>query len=405
MKSVCVFSHKSFTPPTSGHNITLYNRFVGLVEEGYAVDFYVFGQKYASFSYDGIKVHTCPLSKLARLLLFNKFFVMAMRRARNIEAHLVLSSLDPKLASSAREKIKACDLVLVEHIWSSPFPILYARLFKKPLVLIDHNAETLLSQRFLRESRQMAKFILLFRFAYTFLLEKLSCMMASVVIVSSENDRALLNNSLRTAVGKTRVIPPSIDTSIMKNDQALGLRLRDKLSISEKSLVICFLGDLTTVPNYMAAKYIVEDIAPKVLRRLTKAYFLIIGKHDEPLSFSENSKVLFTGEVSDVTPFLSAADICIVPLTLGSGVKLKLLTYLSFGKPIISTAIGIEGINAEEEVIVCELLDFDKEILKLASNRDLGLKLGRKGRRLAEEVYDKRSVAKRLASILTEVAS
>ena len=405
MKSVCVFSHKSFVPPTSGHNITLYNRFVELVEEGYTLDFYIFGQENASFNYDGIDVHTCPLSKLVRLLLFNKFFVLTMRRARSVEAHLVLSSLDPKLASSAREKIKACDLVLVEHIWSSPFPILYARLFKKPLVLMDHNAETVLSRRFLKEARHMAKFVLFLRFAYTFLLEKLSCMMASLVIVSSENDKALLNGSLRVPVEKTKVIPPSIDTSMMKNDEVLGLKLRDKLGISERALVICFLGDLTTVPNYMAAKHIAEDIAPKVLRRLAEAYFLIIGKHDEPLALPEDNRVIFTGEVSDLTPFLSAADICIVPLTLGSGVKLKLLTYLSFGKPIVSTPTGIEGINAKRGVIVCELRSFETEILKLASDRELRLKLGSIGRRLAEEVYDKHSVAKRLASILSEVVS
>jgi len=405
LKSVCVFSHKSFIPPTSGHNITLYNRFVELVEEGYTLDFYIFGQENASFNYDGIDVHTCPLSKLVRLLLFNKFFVSTMRRARSVEAHLVLSSLDPKLASSAREKIKACDLVLVEHIWSSPFPILYARLFKKPLVLIDHNAETVLSRRFLREAHQVTKFVLFLRFAYTFLLEKLSCMMASLVIVSSENDKALLNGSLRVPVEKTKVIPPSIDTSIMKNDQTLGLRLRDKLGISEEALVVCFLGDLTTVPNYMSAEYIAKEMAPRVLGRLAEAYFLIIGKHDEPLALPEDNRVIFTGEVSDLIPFLSAADICIVPLTLGSGVKLKLLTYLAFGKPVISTTIGMEGINAGKEVIVCELYDFEREIWKLASDRDLRLKLGSMGRRLAEEVYDKRSVAKRLASILNEVAS
>ena len=405
MKSVCVFSHKSFVPPTSGHNITLYNRFVGLVEEGYVVDFYVFGQEYASFNYDGINVHTCPISRLVRFIFFNKFFAPTMRRVRSVEAHLVLSSLDPKLASSAREKIKACDLVLVEHIWSSPFPILYARLFKKPLVLIDHNAETVLSRRFLREARQMTKFILFLRFAYTFLLERISCMMASLVVVSSENDRALLGRGLRVPVEKTRVIPPSIDTSIIKNDQTLGLRLRDKLGISEEALVVCFLGDLTTVPNYMAAEYIAKEMAPRVLGRLAEAYFLIIGRHDSRLSLLEDNRVIFTGEVSDLRPFLSAADICIVPLTLGSGVKLKLLTYLSFGKPIVSTPMGIEGINAKKGVIVCELQSFETEILKLASDRELRLKLGSIGRRLAEEVYDKHSVAKRLASILSEVVS
>jgi glycosyltransferase involved in cell wall biosynthesis len=155
----------------------------------------------------------------------------------------------------------------------------------------------------------------------------------------------------------------------------------------------------------MAAEYIVKEMAPRVLGRLAEAYFLIIGRHDNRLSLLEDNRVIFTGEVSDLRPFLSAADICIVPLTLGSGVKLKLLTYLSFGKPIVSTPTGLEGINAKREVIVCGLQSFETEILKLASDRELRLKLGSMGRRLAEEVYDKHSVAKRLASVLSEVVS
>lgn len=406
MGNICVFSHKPFLPPTSGHNITVYNRLVNLVKEGFKVDFYVFGQEHSSFTYDGINIHTCQYSSILNFILFNRFFQRIMKSARSVEAHLVFSSLDPKLASFAREKIRKNDLVLVEHIWSSIFPMLFAKMFNKPVVIIDHNAETVLSRRFLRKSGSLlTKLLLLFRFVYTFMLEKFSCQTADVVVTLSQNDKTLLQNSIKIPSKKIEIIPPSIDTSIMKNTPSLGNKLRKKLGISKKALVVCFLGDLTTIPNFLAAKYIVKEIAPKVLAKLPETVFLIIGKYKKPLLLPKDSNIIFTYEVKDIIPYMSASDICIAPLTLGSGVKLKVLTYLSFGKPVISTSIGMEGINAkdEEEVIVSDIDSFDEEILRLASDLDLMLKMGRKGRKLTEESYDKHSVTEKLASIFDEV--
>ena len=408
MKSVCVFSHKSFIPPTSGHNIASFNMLTGLAKEGVAVYFYTYGQKIREFQYAGVNVHIYPFPRLAKLLFQNRLFKRLMGHAKNYEAYLCLSSLSPNFVSFASKEIAKSDLVLVEHIWCSFFPLLYARLFRKPVVVIDRNVETLLSRRFLKtHGPKSTKFLLFLRLMYTSLLERFSCSLATRVYVRSKNDKLALNAYFGVPLHKVEILPPSVDTSRMKNNPRLGMSFRKKLQIPSQALVICFLGDLRTVPNYLSAKYIVEHIARDVLAEHRETFFLIVGRYIEiPPSFVENSRVIFTNEVSNLTPFLSSANICIAPMTLGSGVKNKILTYFSFGKPVISTPIGMEGVGVKngKEAIICSLEEFAKEILRLALDPELRSTLGRSGRRFVEENYEKSLITKRLIATLSEVA-
>lgn len=380
----------------------------GLVKEGVIVNFYTYGQKFAELQYNGINVHIRPFPTLARLLFQNRFFRKLMSRAKSYEAYLCLSSLTPHFVSFASEEIANSDFVFVEHIWSSLFPILYAKLLRKPVVLVDRNAETVLSRRFLKTAvSKLTKLLLFLRLTYTFLLEKFACSLATKVLVTSQRDRSAINKHLGISVRKIDVFPPGIDTSRLKSSNTLGQSVRRRLNIPSRALVVCFLGDLTTVPNYMSAKYIVEHIFPEVSANLPETHFLVIGRCREDSRFlTKSPKIIFTDEVRDLRPFLSAADICIAPLTLGSGIKLKILTYFSFGKPVISTPIGMEGIEAKngEEAIICGLEDFTKEILKLSLDPELRSTLGRSGRKFVEENYDKDLITKRLITALREVA-
>jgi glycosyltransferase involved in cell wall biosynthesis len=276
------------------------------------------------------------------------------------------------------------------------------------LVLVDHNAETALSRQFLKKAKSpLTKILISLRLIFTLFLEKYACEKSDVVVTLSQNDNLSIRETFRIPGNKFKTIPPSIDTKKFKNDLSIGLKTRKKLEIQDDFLIVCFLGDLTTVPNQTAVKYIINHIAPNVLTKRPKTVFLIIGRYTRPTQFTEKPNIIFTNEVSDIKPFLSAADICIAPLTLGSGVKLKVLTYMAFSKPVISTAIGIEGINARngEDVIVCSVENFQREILRLASDPRLRLKIGREGRKLIENNYDKEVVARRFAMIMDEVKS
>jgi len=378
-----------------------------LVKEGVIVDFYTYGQKFSESRYSGINIHIYPFPSLAKVLFRNRFFRRLMDRANSHEAYLCLSSLAPHFVSFAREELVNSNFVFVEHIWSSLFPIIYAKLFRKPAILVDRNAETVLSKRLLKtHASKLTRLLLFLRLTYTFLLEKLACSLATKVFVTSKNDMAAVSKHLGIPVSKIDVFPPGIETSRLKMNNSLGQAFRRKLNVPSQAPIVCFLGDMTTVPNYMSVKYIVEHIFPEVSANLPETCFLIIGRCGESSrSLTKSPRIVFTDEVPDLIPLLSAVDICIAPLSLGSGIKLKILTYFSFGKPVISTPIGIEGIGAKngEEAIVCGLKDFSKEILRLALDPELRSTLGENGRKFVEDNYDQDLITKRLIAALREV--
>ena len=87
---------------------------------------------------------------------------------------------------------------------------------------------------------------------------------------------------------------------------------------------------------------------------------------------------------------IKACNVCAAPIFSGSGTRVKILEYLAARKPVVSTAKGAEGLDAEDgrHLILAEKKDdFKHSILQLAGDRDLAARLGEEGRELVEMRY------------------
>ena len=102
---------------------------------------------------------------------------------------------------------------------------------------------------------------------------------------------------------------------------------------------LVFIGDLKAIQNRSAVQYIMEKVAPN----LGNYEFIIIGRGND--NFDNNlNNVKFTGFVEDPNGLICSSSIAIVPLLSGTGVKTKILYFLSLGIPVITTNIGAEGL-------------------------------------------------------------
>ena len=97
------------------------------------------------------------------------------------------------------------------------------------------------------------------------------------------------------------------------------------------------------------------------------------GKRKEYICAHSLAEIFFTGFVEDIVTYLEMSDVCIAPLRVGCGVKVKIMEYLIHGKPIVATSIGAEGLESiisnlnQEFVRFVPLKDFPETLLDMVS--------------------------------------
>jgi len=403
-RRILVFSHKPFVPIVSGHAVRVHDMLAELVRRGFRVHFYSYDRIERDFKIDGVSVTHVQYPPPTRALE-RGFLGRIMDVAKSREAILSIVTLHPKLLFRACSELVTSHAVVVEHIWGALLPLVFAKLARKRAVVVDHNAESLLSLRLLATARgRVGEGLLVARLAYTLALEKIACSLADVVVVVSPFDGKWITRQLHIDERKVVVVPNAVNPEIMKSRPELRNAVRTRLSVPEEVFLACFLGDLETPPNRLAAKTIIDDIGPKTLAMNSHVRFIVVGRYEKPLT-GESSRggAIFTNVVEDIQPYLSAADICLAPMEIGGGTKLKLLTYFAFSKPVVATRIAVEGISAIHgtHLIISEPRDFPSNILRLMSDPELRNRLGSAARELVLKEYDSRVVGGRLAEILS----
>jgi glycosyltransferase involved in cell wall biosynthesis len=145
-------------------------------------------------------------------------------------------------------------------------------------------------------------------------------------------------------------------------------------------------------PNVHAAHLLVDTILPRVRRSNPEVTLWLVGRRPDPSVLRlARPGVVVTGEVPDMLPYLHKATVYVAPLRTGAGTRTKLLEAMAAGLPIVTTRIGLEGIDAEDgrEVIVADepesMADAVVRLLRQPWQRH---DMGGAARRLAEKRYD-----------------
>jgi glycosyltransferase involved in cell wall biosynthesis len=204
----------------------------------------------------------------------------------------------------------------------------------------------------------------------------------SCILVVSERDR--IHCQQERPGRKVLVIPNGFDCSAVRPGTP-----RD-----EEPPVVLFTGDMGFLPNVDAAMFLACRIFPEIRRVHPNAELRLVGRNPDPrlrnLSGSR-SGITVTGAVEDMVPYLHAATVYVAPHFTGAGTRTKLLEAMAAGLAIVTTSIGIEGIEASpdrEVVIANDLPSLVAAVLRLLGNPQERFRLGTAARRLMEERYD-----------------
>ncbi|MFO7535132.1 MAG: glycosyltransferase family 4 protein [Kiritimatiellia bacterium] len=203
--------------------------------------------------------------------------------------------------------------------------------------------------------------------------------------------------------------------AIMRDNPALPVQVAangvDCEEISARDPVpsreLLFVGTLSQYANSDAVTYFVREVFPLLKARVPDAVFRVIGRNPSPeiLALGRVPGIEITGPVDDLSPWYQRCAAAVVPIRAGGGTRLKILEAMAYGRPVVSTAIGCEGIQAEtgRHLVVAdrpsEMADALRDVL---TRPQYAAQLSREARKLVEERYSWHRIASRMQAVYEE---
>ena len=158
------------------------------------------------------------------------------------------------------------------------------------------------------------------------------------------------------------------------------------------------LGSLEWSPNQEGLIWFFENCWDAVREKYPELRFYIAGRN-APVWFQRMlnlTNVVFMGEVADAYEFMNSKSIMVVPLFSGSGMRIKIIEGMALGKPIVTTAVGTEGISTTSGVnivITEDAAGFVQSISDLIENREYFNKISKNAIEYIHENFDNLSSA------------
>lgn len=284
---------------------------------------------------------------------------------------------------------EAIDLVQIEFSQMGYYQLTQGM----PCVLDEHNVEYELLERSFESSPTSIRKLYNYLEWRKFKADEIAvCNKFTRTLTTSERDKRILAKQASTT--QFEVIPNGVDSDYFTPPDAPQ---RD-------ADTILFTGTINYYPNTDGLAWFLENIYPR-LKAKRPTIKLIIAGRDPPeqiTRYTNDPSITITGFVEDIRDCFNQASLAIVPLRIGGGTRLKILEAWSMKLPVVSTSVGAEGLEYEpnESIVIADEAEaFAESIVHLLNDKALQEKLAEKGRKLAIERYDWRSVTQTLERV------
>jgi glycosyltransferase involved in cell wall biosynthesis len=210
------------------------------------------------------------------------------------------------------------------------------------------------------------------------------------VIAVSERDGQQFSTAY--AVNNPQVIPTGVDLDFFSWQAPVS-------PTAEQPPTVVFTGSMDWAANVDGVRFFLADIWPLVLQKQPDARFTVVGRHPPAALLREAegvAGVTFTGFVDDVRPYVRAAQAFVIPLRVGGGTRIKAFEAMAMGCPLVSTAVGIEGLGVapDEHYLLCDsTAEQAAAVLRLFNDAALRQSLSQAAREQVEQRYGHRVAA------------
>jgi succinoglycan biosynthesis protein ExoO len=162
---------------------------------------------------------------------------------------------------------------------------------------------------------------------------------------------------------------------------------------------LLFVGS-NTAPNVIGLKWFLESVWPTILAQTPDCQLRVAGTVKSGFGV-HHPQVQFLGLVDDLEPFYENAAVVISPLTVGSGLKVKLIEALAHGKAVVATTVSVEGTDGDVRSAVAvhdAPAGFAAAVTELLSDKDLRRAKAAEALRVCRQRYSSQDCCRELLS-------
>lgn len=182
---------------------------------------------------------------------------------------------------------------------------------------------------------------------------------------------------------------------------------QQQVNVTLKPKTIFYFGSMDWLPNSEAVLWFLDKCWDKVHKAVPDSRFVIAGQ-GMPEQFKRLNKpnVILVESVPDAAMFYRQHELMIVPLWSGSGLRIKIIEGMAFGKAIVSTSIGAEGIAYSEGQnirIADNGDDFAKAVIDLLQHPERRKALEKEAAEFARKEFDNARVVAPLVNFYKQL--
>ncbi len=214
---------------------------------------------------------------------------------------------------------------------------------------------------------------------------------ADVLWVVTQDDKQAILNELNTVKVEIRPVIHELPKVNHSFDERNG---------------ILFVGNFSHRPNLDAIQFFVREVMPIVRKTIPDIRLHVVGNDPRnsvaPLA-SEN--VIVEGYVEDLSECYNNSRVSVAPLRYGAGLKGKVVESLSYGVPVVTTSVGVEGTGLRDgsEVLIADNpADIAEKIILACTDKELWTKLSVQGRMVMEKKWSFEAGRENLEVLLSQ---
>src|SRR3989344_6059185 len=334
-----------------------------------------------------------------------KVVLIKRRRAWDLR-NIFLSILTPYPFLVAIYLSRSLRRRLTRELASANYDLIHAETFyvmpnlpavSAPVLLVEQTIEHLVYQRFVENFKfAPLKPLLYFDVFKIKLWEKYFWQKASRLAAMSEADKKIMAKTVKDK--PVDVVANGVDIDYFAKTP----------SIKGGRLTVLFVGNFKWLPNKDAALFLTRKIWPKIKQKLPRTKLWIVGRNPttQILALKDQKDVNVTGDLKDIRQAFSRASVLLAPIRNGRGTKYKVLEAMASSVPVVTTALGIEGIAAKnnQAVLVAETAsDLAQKTLKLLTRPKLAKKISSNAKKLILSRYNWKIISQDLDKIYQEM--